>query len=436
MTTLSSFLKYNKKPELWSIGIYTFSNFFNKGTSFLLLFYFTHVLAEKDFGLLSLFSNSILFLMPFVSMGILQSANTDFFRLEKREFKNFFTTTLAMPVIVTLIAIIVLIFFKPQLQHRYSFPTFFILIFPIITFFTFLNEHLINMVRNNNDPIKYFIINLGRLLIEIGFAVFFISGLHYGWIGRVMGIFVSLTVIAIYSYIYFKQKKLIFGRFTKKYIYEELLYSIPIIVMQFSVFCMGSSSGYFIEFFTHNYAEVGIFSVAATFGSIITVFCTALLQYVYPKIYSLLSENEINYASIRKLFLFFSGMMLLGTVAVIIATPLAYVLVLKQSYLPGLKYYYFICIGNFFWSISYFLYSFLLFNKQKRKILFSSILSIAVSITANYFFIKTNGSYGAAGSVCIIYFIVLMITIFFVYKQIVPIFGHKETLKLTINNDL
>ena len=434
MATISSIFKYSKSPQLKGIAIYTFSNFFNKGISFLLLFYFAHVLTESDFGILNLFSNSILFLMPFVSMGILQSVNTEFFKLDKKEFKNFFSTTLLMPVAVTVLAIILLLLFKNQLQQRYPFPSVFILLIPAITLFNFLNEHLINMVRNSNDPIKYLFVNIGRLLVEIVLAVFFISALGYGWMGRVMGIFFSLLFVAAYSFYYFKEQQFIFGRLSKKYIYDELQYSVPIIVMQISVFCMGSSAGYFIEHFTHDFAAVGVFSIAATFGSIIIVLCTALLQYVYPKIYSLLSQKQVDYNAICKYFLFYTGAMLLGTIAVIIATPLAYNIMLKPSYHAGLFYYFFICIGYFFWSISYFFYAFMLYYKQKRKILFASLLSIVVSIAAHYFFIKQLGAFGAAVSMCVVYFIVLIITILFVYKHFILILQTSKPLK-TGSND-
>ncbi len=426
MATISNIFKYSKSYQLKSIAIYTFSNFFNKGISFLLLFYFAHVLTESDFGVLNLFSNSILFLMPFISMGILQSANTEFFKLEKKKFKNFFSTTLLMPVVVTVLSVILLFIFKNQLQQQYPFPTVFILLIPVITLFTFLNEHLINMVRNSNDPVKYLFVNIGRLLAEITLAVFFISALQYGWIGRVMGIFLSFLFVALYALVYFKEQQFIFGKIQKKYIYDELLYSVPIIVMQISVFCMGSSAGYFIEHFTHDYAAVGVFSIAATFGSVIIVLCTALLQYIYPKIYTLLSEKNVDYAAIRRHFLFYAGAMLLGTIAVIIATPFAYNVVLKSSYHAGLSYYFFICIGYFFWSISYFFYAFMLYHKQKRKILSASLLSILVSIVSHYFFIKQMGAYGAAVSMSIVYFIVLIITVLFVYKQIVPILKSKK----------
>ena len=85
MATISNILRYSKSGQLKSIAIYTFSNFFNKGISFLLLFYFAQVLSQRDFGILNLFSNSILFLMPFISLGILQSANTEFFKIENKK---------------------------------------------------------------------------------------------------------------------------------------------------------------------------------------------------------------------------------------------------------------------------------------------------------------------------------------------------------------
>lgn len=427
MVTISSIFKYSKSPQVKSIAIYTFSNFFNKGISFLLLFYFAHVLTENDFGILNLFSNSILFLMPFVSMGILQSVNTEFFKLDKKDFRDFFSTTILMPVAVTLLSILLLWVFKNQLQQRYPFPSVFILLIPAITLFNFLNEHLINMVRNSNDPIKYLFVNIGRLLTEIVLAVFFISALEYGWMGRVMGIFFSFLFVAGYSIYYFREQGFIFGRFNKKYIYDELQYSVPIIVMQISVFCMGSSAGYFIAHFTRDYAAVGVFSVAATFGSIILVLCTALLQYVYPKIYGLLSQKQVDYNAITRYFLFYAGAMLLGTAAVILVVPLCYNIALKPSYYTGLSYYYFICFGYFFWSISYFFYAFMLYHKQKRKILFASLFSVIISCGSHYYFIQKLGAYGAAVSMCIVYFIVLIITILLVYKQLIPMLSNNKS---------
>ncbi len=425
MLTVNGILKFGKSTEMRSVAVYTFSNFFSKSISFLLLFYFAHVLTETDFGLLNLFSNGILFLMPFVSMGILQSANTEYFKKDKKEFSHFFSTTLVMPMVVTAFAMLLFFIFRGQLQQRYSFPTVFVVMIPLITLFNFLNEHLINMVRNSGDPMKYLFINIGRLLAEITLAVFLIGAMEWGWMGRVTGIFVSYLMVAVYAFFYFKEQGFVINSFSKKYMYDELLYSVPIIVMQVGVFCMGASAGYFIEYFTHDFAEVGVFSIAATFGSVIMVLCTALLQYTYPKVYALLSEKIVNYNAIRWYFIFYAGVMLLGTGIVVIAVPLVYSLVLKQSYHAGLSYYFFICLGYFFWSISYFLYAFMLYNKEKRKLLMASSLSVLISFVSNAFFIKHWGAYGAAVSMCIVYFIVLLITALFVKKYLSLLISNK-----------
>ncbi len=418
MSAISGISKLSNTAGVKSVAIYTFSNFLNKGVSFLMLFYFAHKLTENDFGMLSLFSNSILLMMPFFSMGILQSANAEYFKLSKNDFRDFFSTTILMPVIITMVAVLLLFIFRSQLQTRYPFPTVFIMLLPLITLCNFLGEHLISMIRNSNDPLKYLTINIGRLLIEISLAVFFISVLNYGWEGRVTGIFISYLFLAAYSFAYFKKQHFLFGKLKWKYVVAEFGYCVPIIVMQVSVFFMGSSSGYFVEHFTHNFASVGVFSIASTFGSVIIVFSMALIQYFHPKVYSLLSKQQVDYKAIRRHFIFYSGAMLMGTALVIIVTPLAYNLILKPSFHEGLSYYFYICIGYFFWSISYFLYGFMLYHKQKVKLLIASVISLCVSIPSHYFFTEKFGAYGAAISMAVVYFIMLLVSIILVFKQL------------------
>lgn len=413
--------KYGNSAEARTVLMYTFANFFNKGVAFLLLFYFTHVLSQSDFGLLSLFNNSILLLMPFISLGVLQSVNADFFKLDKSAFRDYFSTTLLMPIGVAVLAILVLWLFKTPLQERYHFPTYFIALLPIVTLFNFLNEHLTNMVRNNQEPWRYVVVSIGRLLIEIALAVWFISGIKMGWLGRVMGFSVSYMLVALYAFWYFYQKRYLFGRLNKHLIKEELIYSIPVMVMQASVFCMFSSSGYFIEYFQHNFEEVGTYSVAATFASIIMVLCGALLQYVYPRIYAILSEPKPDVRALKKLFLFYAGSMLGGTIFVLIATPLAYQWILKPVYHPGLNYYYWIALGYFCWTIAYFFYAYLLYHKQKRNILGLSLISIVISLASQYLLVKTFGARGAAIAVFGGYLLILIITWLFVGRQIKPI---------------
>ncbi len=422
MAVLQLKTAFSRRSELRSVAIYTFANFFNKGVSFLLLFYFVHALTEKDFGQLSLFNNGILLMTPFVSMGILQSVNTEYFKKDREQFAGFFSTTLLMPMIVTALFMLLAVVLRQPLLDRYGFPLLTLLLMPLVALFSFLNEHLINLLRNSNDPVTYLFVNIGRLLAEITLAVFFISVLETGWMGRVAGIFIAFLMVAVYAFHYFHSKGLLSRRFIRSCIREELRFSVPVIAMQAGVFCMGSSAVFFIEYYTDDLASVGVFSVALTFASVIPVLCTALLQYSYPRIYSLLAEKSSNHEALKWQLMFYTGMMLLGTGLVVIAAPILYPVVLKSSYQAGLSYFFYLCIGNFCWSISYLLYAFMLFHKEKRKLLTASLISVVISLVSNALFIRHMGAQGAAVSMCAVYVTVLAVTIFFVRRQLKPVF--------------
>lgn len=417
MSNITNYINLHKNPIVRSIGIYTFTNFFAKGVSFLLLFVFTNpaYILPSENGLLSLFSNSMLFLMPFLSMGIIHSTSTDFFKLAKDDFRSFFTTGFVMPIFVMLFSFIVLFISKEFLQRTYGFPYMFVWLIPVITFLTFCNEQLLSLARNNNEPAVFLKANISKTILELGLSFVLVVAFAWRWEGRIAGILVAYTLVGIYAFYYFFKKGYLFGSIKKKHILNELVYAVPIIAMQASIFSMSSSDKFFLSYFTNDNNEtVGIYSIGCIFASIIIVLCTALLQYVFPKIYSLLSVKEkIDYGSIKKHFFIYLGIMTAGSLCIILLTPLLYHYFINEKYSPALKYVYLLCTGYFLWSVSYFFYSFLLYHKQKKKLLALSLCCIIVSISCNYFFIKERQDGGAAIATVTCYFIVLILTLIF-----------------------
>lgn len=421
MASISQLIKHSKHPVLRSLGVYTITNFLGKGVAFLLLPFFTHVLTKSDMGVLSLFSSAVIFLVPFVSMGVLQSINADFFKLDKPAFNTAFTTSLLLPVCILLLSLGLFWAFGDVLQERYHLPASFVWIIPLAAFLSFFFEHFISMIRNNNLTNRFMQVVLGRLFVEIALAIGLILVFKWGWEGRIAGILVSYALTALLALYFFYRKGYLSGGFSKAIIRDELIYSVPIIVMQFSVFCMNSSDSFFLSHFTgakDNNAGVGVYSIACIFASIILTLCSSLLQFITPKIYGFLSEATVNRAAVRKYFLLYAGIMAGGWLLLLVAIPIAYRLFIPSSYFGGLDYYYLLCTGYFFWTIAYFFYmTALLYHKKKRMILLLSLCSILISLTNNYFFIRQWGAKGAAIADCTSYFIILLITLFFTRKQ-------------------
>lgn len=419
MIKKDTFLKYRKSPAVKSLGIYTFTNFFGKGVAFLLLPYFTNVLSKSDMGAVTLFSNSMLFLIPFISMGVLQSASVEYFKLDKKKFRDFFTSSLLLPVIIFFLSLLVFYLGRDILTGRYKFPASFIWLVPVGAFLSFLSQHVVNMIRNEENKKLFAGVVLGRLFLEIALAVFLISVLHMAWQGRVNGIVLSYGAMLLYAVYFFVKRNYLFGQIKKQYIREELLFSIPVVVMQFSTFCMNYSDVFFLSRYTSdNNAEVGVYAIACVFASVIITLSSAFLQFIHPKIFKMLSQPRVDYGAIRRQFLIYIGAMCGGLFLLLLLTPVAYKFVINKNYGPGIGYYYLLCIAYFFWTIAYLFFTFLLYYKQKKKILLLSLSFILVSLSCNFFFIRNAGSaQGAALSVLCSYTIVLGITLLVTAKQ-------------------
>jgi len=416
MSKIANLIKLRKDPGVRSIGIYTFSNFFAKGASFLLLFVFTNpaYILPSENGLLSLFSNSLLFLMPFLSMGIIQSSSTDFFKLGKEEFRSFFTTGFLLPVIVMVLSFLALFIFRVQLQKTYGFPFMFVWLIPLITFLTFCSEQLLGLARNNNEPMIFLKANVTKTILEIGLSFVLVVFFSWRWQGRIAGILVAYLVVGIYAFYYFISRNYLFGSIKKEHIRGELLFAIPIIAMQASVFTMSASDKFFLSNMVADKNEtVGIYSIGCVFASIVFLFSSALIQYVFPKLYNLLASPVVDYRSIRKHFRVYFSVMAAGTLGVIILTPVLYHFFIHEKYHSALRYSYLLCAGYFLWAIAYFFYSYLLYHKRKKKILALSFASIIISLACNYFFIGRWHEMGAAIAVFTCYLIVLILTLIF-----------------------
>jgi len=418
---LNSFIK---KPAFHSAGIYTFSNFFAKAAAFLLLFVYSNpkYISVSENGLLNLLSSSVFIFMPFLSLGIVQSSSVDFFKLKKDEFKDFLTTGFVLPIIIMAAGCIALFLFRHQLQTSYDFPLSFVFLIPILTFLGFCNEQYVTLIRNNDEPFTYFKACMLRLFIEISISVTLVIQFASRWQGRVIGIVIANVVLLVVAFFYFRKKGYLFGRIKKTYLKGELTYALPIIVMQCSTFCLSSSDKFFLSYFSNNNI-VGVYGYACVFAAVITISSSALLSIIMPKIYLCLSETKINFKRIKKYFSFYAGINLAVLVCILVITPILYKYFINSNYYPGLKYMYLIAIGYFFWSTATFFYSFLLYNKEKKKILQLSLTSIVISLSCNYFFIKYLSVQGAAIAVCVSYFIVLAVTLMACHKNVRHIFN-------------
>ncbi|MDB5203119.1 MAG: hypothetical protein JWQ27_2528 [Ferruginibacter sp.] len=381
-----------------SVGTYIFTNFFAKGISFLLIPLFTNpkYLTPADNGLLSLFNSNMVLLAPFVSLGMIQSSTADYYKKTKGDFANAFTTNFFIAAFMALFAALCLFLFRSSLQEKFNFPPSFALLLPLLAFLIFSGEQLFGLLRNRNEVRKFAITGISKSIVEYAVAVVLMVFLLWGWKARIWGIAVSLLVLNLFAFYYYARNGYLHFAFRKKQVWEELKFGAPIFVFQLCVFMLGTSNKLFLAIFDVDKAELGIYSIACVLGTLVGIMSQSILLYVQPKLYGSISRGEATLLSIRKDFFRYFKMLTAVGILCLGVGVFAYYFLINPIYLAGMKYFFIVALSSYLWGLNYFFFLFLLYYKEKQKILRVAGISVCCSILVNVIMVKNFGIMGDA----------------------------------------
>ena len=195
-----------------------------------------------------------------------------------------------LPVSFCLFFALLFFFLKDYFRVHFHFPFSFSLLIPLITFLVYINDLLIGLFRDKAELKKFTGAGITKIILEFGLSVILVVFFSMRWQGRLTGILVSYVLLGCYAFWYFYKCGYLSGKIQKKYLKAELIYAIPIVIMQISIFALNTSDKFILARISKSNEEVGIYGVASTFGAIIIIFCTAYLTYLFPTLYKKLID--------------------------------------------------------------------------------------------------------------------------------------------------
>lgn len=377
-------------PVYKSVGKYVFTNFFSKGVSFLLIPLFTNpkFLTPADNGVLSLFASNMILIAPLITLGMIQSSTADFFKKTKEDFAASFTGNFFIAFFMMLFAMLGLYIFREALWEKFELPTSFIFIIPALSFLVFCSEQLFALVRNRNEVNRYAIMGISKSLIEYSLSVVLVVFFFTGWVGRIWGIAISLIAVNLLGVWYYVRNGYVQFSFHKHHLWEELKFGVPIFVFQLCVFMLGATNKLFLAIFNVDKAELGIYAIACILGTMVGTIAQSVLLYVQPQLYKSISSGEATFESAKRIFFNYIKMLTVLSLLCMGVAVFAYFYLINKIYLPGMKYFFVVALQAFIWALNYFVFLFLLYHKEKRRILKVALISIVCSIAINTFMVK------------------------------------------------
>ncbi len=385
----------------------------------LLAFFLSNYILPQENGTLSLYSVFVMFVIPFIILGMPSSLILEHAKLDTREYKLYFSSSLALSTFSFLILLLIFLAAGNFISGIITVPFRLLLFGMLYAYFNLYQENILAYLRVLKKPFHFLVISAVKDLLEITLVVVLVIKSGRGAEGRILAGVITGAVVFIFGLLFFYKDGLIHLQISKKYLKEEFRFGISQVFFQFNVFILNASDKYLINYFDpHDKSGLGIYFMSNQFAFIINVLVSAFFFSYQPVLYKYLSHlTEENKLKMLKIKYLFAGFLLLCTVLLCVAIPVIYHQFINKKYHPGIPYVAWLAFGYFFWGLYALMLGFLYYYKKNKVVIIFSVFSAVVCIGLDYFFIRTYGVMGAAYANLITYCI-LFITLFITVNRV------------------
>ena len=397
--------------------------------SFILVPLYTDLLPKAEYGKVSIIFAWMIFFNVILAYGF----ETAFFRFYNKETdkKSVVETTSVSLFWTSISFLFIALLFRNKLaiwsgiDAQYITYTIWILVLDALVIVPF------SKLRVNQQPIKYAIIKIGNVVINLVLNLFFLSYLpaiaesnpdsflssFYLEDFQIGYIFVSNIVASLATFLILSPNYLLLKwHFDYKLWKRMMQYGLPIMVAgiafaineQFDKILLGKLLPANIA-----EAEVGVYSACYKLGLFMVLYRTAYTLGIEPFFFSHADKEDApqTYATITKYFVIFGSFILLSVI--VFADVLKYIMIQDESYWEAMKVVPLIILANFFLGIYTNLSVWYKLIDKTHIGAYISIIGAIITLALNYLLIPTMSYYGSAIATIAAYGSMMFISYYF-----------------------
>lgn len=400
------------------VYIYFGSYFFNAAVSFLTLSLLTNHLSPYDYGIINLYSSFLIFLMPFITGGVLVPLSVDYFKKDADSYRTYFTNAQVIPLISLCLFSLFCLIAGNYLAGFLRVSLFWVYLLPLTAWFIYINETSMTIARNKNLPWLYAGFSVGKNLAEMLLTIVLVIGLGWGWQGRFSSALLAPFLLFFISIYFFYRWRFLSSTIDWKMVKMICLLSIPFIFERLSIFVLGNSDKYFIDKFDlRGTAEVGLYGLASQIASIVFLVILSLNSAYHPYLFKKLSDGKTKgFHRSTWLYIAVCAIVVLG---LFIALPVLFRYFIGDKFQDALPYTYILTGGYFMWGIYNAFYGYLIFMSKNRQILYTAIAGMCFSLLLNSSLVPSYGATGAAVTSILTYSVMALISFLYVRKYFI-----------------
>ena len=396
MIELYKSLNINAKASIW----FLFCSFMQRGISMITTPLFTRLMSTSEYGHFNVFNSWFGIFLIIVSMSLYQGVYTQGL-IKFDSDREIFSSSLQGLTLTLILAWSVIYFCLQSFVNSILSLTTIQMIFMFIMIWTtaifgfWSSEQRVILCYK-----KMLIITLILTVARPAVGAFLICISKDKVTARILSIVV--VELFLFSWMFFYQIKKGKKFFSAKYWKYAIIFNLPLIPHYLSQIVLNSADRIMIGNMIGD-SEAGIYSLAYSVASIISIFVTAFSQTISPWFYQKIKEKKSNDVS----SIAYSSLVLLATISllVILFAPEIVGIFAPESYYEAVYIIPPVIIGFFFFYCYDLFAKFAFYYEKTFFIMIASIIGAILNVVLNYIFIEKYG-YIAAGYTTMICFMV------------------------------
>jgi O-antigen/teichoic acid export membrane protein len=401
-------------------------------SSIILLPFYTNMLTTDQFGVLALYITLTVIMQVLVNFSLEQYVGIHWIDFQKnvQKAKENVGTVVSLLFIIGIVFLVIFIISGKSLFSSFSaftrnktslefYPWGFMSLLTAI--FNSLFKSYTTLLIYQQRSIRFFWLNIFNFVLTIGLSLSILFYHPFSLAGPMYGRLLSGLGIFLMALFFFVKE---FGiSFHKKLLKGIAVFCFPLLVYSILSWIAGNVDRYIIAYFLKA-SDVGVFVFAIQCTLLLDFFQSGLSSSIYPKVYNIWKEKNINYGTIEvnRYFNGFTAITLLIIPALVITLPLAIPVVVKnKDFYLTFNFLAILFAGYALSGLRAYFWAPLLYFKRTKALpkifLFSAVFQIFAGIGLIYYF----GLIGAVWA----NFLVKPIQIIFIYLESRKVFDYK-----------
>ena len=408
-----------------NLKLFTVANIFSKSVNFLLIPIYSYTLEIEEFGILDLIFTISMLLMPIISFSIYEGVQK--FIIDKTESPvNTLSSSLAFTIIALLGLYVLTILFSSMFKQTYLIQATFFLI-ASITIFELFSKFSISINKEKIYTFASFILSLTVLSLIAIIAYLKVINILYILYSFAIANLIATVVIFVgvkaHKFLYIK-------KIDPKTLKKLLIFTGPLTLNILMWWIFDVSDRWIILYFI-NETEVGLYAVANKLIALIILFHSIIFQaWQVLAVENFGSNNQNNIY--KSTFLFHAFSIILICTFLIIFGKFILQLTLSIEFSNAWPLIYPLIFSSLFFCMSSFIGVFYIVTNKTSKVFITSLIAAIVNLFLNFILVPRYGAMGAAVSTLISTFILFLIRLFEIKRNMYFELDFLKVIKLIL----